>query len=220
MNTRVVLADDHALVRAGIRALLEGIPGITVVAEAGNGRVVLERIREHSPDIVLLDIAMAELNGIEALLMIRKEFPRTRVIILSMHADEEYVLRALRGGAAGYLLKDAAPVELETALRKVMAGKTYLTPVISGPVLEAYLGRSMGLETHPAGDSLDKLTQRQREVLQLIAEGCSTKDIAIRLHLSKKTVETHRAALMDRLGIHDVAGLVRFAIRKGLVSAD
>jgi len=212
---RVLLADDHALVRAGIRALLEGLEGVTVVAEAGNGSEVLELARKHRPDVVLLDISMPGLGGLEASALLKQELPEVRVVMLSMHANEEYVLQALRAGAVGYMLKDSATAELELALQAVMQGETYLSPPISRQVVEGYVQR-VGAE-QPAADHL---TPRQRQVLQLIAEGLSTKEIAYRLELSVKTVETHRAQLMERLQIRDIAGLVKYAIRNGLVSSE
>lgn len=212
---RVLLADDHALVRAGIRALLEDLEGVTVVAEAGNGSEVLELARKHRPDVVLLDISMPGLGGLEASAQLKQELPEVRVVILSMHANEEYVLQALRAGAAGYMLKDSATAELELALQAVMQGETYLSPPISKQVVEGYVQR-VGAEQPVA----DNLTPRQRQVLQLIAGGHSTKEIAYHLELSVKTVETHRAQLMERLQIHDIAGLVKYAIRNGLVSSE
>jgi DNA-binding NarL/FixJ family response regulator len=211
---RVLLADDHALVRAGIRALLEGLEGVTVVAEAGNGSEVLELARKHCPDVVLLDISMPGLGGLEASALLKQELPEVRVVMLSMHANEEYVLQALRAGASGYMLKDSATAELELALQAVMQGETYLSPRISKQMVEGYVQR-VGAE-QPAADNL---TPRQRQVLQLIAGGHSTKEIAYHLELSVKTVETHRAQLMDRLQIRDIAGLVKYAIRNGLVSS-
>jgi len=211
---RVLLADDHALVRAGIRALLQGLEGVTVVAETGNGAEVLELARTHRPDVVLLDISMPGLSGLDVSEQLERELPEVRVVVLSMHANEEYVLQALRSGAAGYMLKDSATAELELALKAVMQGETYLSPPISKQVVEGYVQR-VGAE-QPASE---KLTPRQREVLQLIAEGLSTKEIAYRLELSVKTVETHRAQLMERLQIRDIAGLVKYAIRSGLASS-
>jgi len=211
---RLLLADDHALVRAGIRALLESLDGISVVAEAGNGSEVLELARVHRPDIVLLDISMPGLGGLEVSAQLKQELPEVRVVMLSMHANEEYVLQALRSGAVGYMLKDSATAELELALRAVMQGETYLSPPISKQVVDGYVQR-VGTE-QPAPDNL---TPRQRQVLQLIAEGHSTKEIAYRLELSVKTVETHRAQLMERLQIREIAGLVKYAIRNGIVTA-
>jgi len=210
--TRVLLADDHALVRAGLRSLLEKMAALRVVAEAGDGRTALELIGQHRPEVVLMDIAMPGLNGLEALARVGKEFPTVKVIVLSMHANEEYVVQALRAGAAGYLLKEAAVVELEVALGAVARGETYLSPRISKAVIDSYLER---LGNRPA--PLDRLTPRQREIVQLIAEGKNTKEIAFLLEVSIKTIEAHRAQLMERLGIHDVAGLVRYAMRTGLV---
>ena len=212
---RVVLADDHTLVRAGIRTLCESLDGVTVVAEAADGNQVLEMVKSYRPDIVLMDITMKTLNGLEATAQIRREFSQTRVIILSMHAAEDFVQQALKAGAAGYLLKDAAVPELETAITAVMRGEVYLSPQISRLIVQSYMQHAGAVE-----GPLGVLTPRQREILQLIAEGHSTKDIGFRLGLSVKTVEAHRAQIMERLEIHDIAGLVRFAIRVGLVSAD
>ncbi len=214
-SMRLLLADDHRLVRAGIRTLLEGIAGVTVIAEASDGREALDLVHAHHPDIVLMDIAMPGLNGLEAIAQIGEHFPFVRVIVLSMYANEEYVLRALRLGAAGYLLKDVAPAELEMAIRATTCGQTYLCPTVSKLVAD-YLRR---VDDDP--DSVfDRLTPRQREVLQLIAEGHTTQEMAQILGITAKTVETHRSNLMDRLDIHEVAGLVRYAISVGLVTVD
>lgn len=212
---RVLLADDHALVRAGIRALAEGLDGIQVVGEAGDGHEALRLIAKLRPDVALMDISMSGLNGLEATARVAKEFPDTRVIILSMHATEEYVLQALAAGATGYLLKGSDRSELEAALRAVSRGDSYLSPAVSKHVVGDYVRRVAGEAVPRAA-----LTPRQKEILQLIAEGQTTKAIARRLSLSVKTVETHRAGLMDRLDIHDVAGLVRYAIRTGLVTPE
>ncbi len=213
--TRVLLADDHALVRAGFRALLQSLPDMEVVAEAGDGREALRLISLHQPDVVLMDIGMPGLNGLDAAARIAEESPQIRVIILSMHATEEYVLRALRAGAAGYLLKDAGTAELELAVRAVVRGETYLSPAVSKHVIAEYVQR---VSREP--NSFDQLTPRHREILQLIAEGQTTKQIAQTLDLSVKTIETYRTQLMERLDIHDIAGLVRYAIRMGLISPD
>ena len=210
--TRVLLADDHALVRAGIRSLLSTVPGVEVVAEAGTGQEAVALAEKLRPHVVLMDIAMHNLNGLDATARIVKRHPETRVIIVSMHASEEYALEALRAGASGYVLKDADLMELEHAIGAVTRGDTYLSPAISRHVIADYRRR---VTEQP--EPLDRLTPRQREVLQRIAEGLSTKEIAFKLSLSVKTVETHRAQLMERLNIHDVAGLVRFAVRVGLV---
>lgn len=210
---KILLADDHALVRAGIRALLQTLSGVTVVAETGDGREALELIVRHAPDVALLDVTMPGLNGLEVAERVTRQSPRTAVLILSMHANEAYVAQALRAGVRGYLLKDAAAAELEAALRAVSRGETFLSPAVSRQVVNLFLTRS---SVEPS--ALAVLTPRQREILQLIAEGHSTKEIASLLDLSVKTIEAHRATLMDRLNIHDVPGLVRFAIRSGLIS--
>jgi DNA-binding NarL/FixJ family response regulator len=218
---RVVLADDHNLVRAGIRALLERIPGVEVVGEASDGREALALIQREKPDLALLDISMPELNGLEAAQRIAREVPRTRLVILSMHANEAYVARALKLGVVGYMLKEGFAEELPVLLRAAERDEIYLSPGISKQLVYALQARSTSREGQAgAGDTDGVLTSRQREILQLVAEGKSTKDIAQVLSLSVKTVETHRAQLMDRLGIHDVAGLVRYAIRAGLVSSE
>jgi DNA-binding NarL/FixJ family response regulator len=210
---RIILADDHALVRQGIRTLVEKIKGVTVVGEADNGLQVLDLTRELGPDIVIMDIGMPELNGLEATLRLKQEFKDIQVIMLSMYASDEFVLQALRAGAMGYLLKNARAQELEEAVRTVAEGSMYLTPAVSGSVAEY-------MRNPKSENPLDKLTTRQREILQLIAEGYSTKNIAGKLFISEKTVETHRSRLMDNLGIFDIAGLVRFAIRNHLITPE
>jgi DNA-binding NarL/FixJ family response regulator len=211
VKIRILLADDHALVRAGMKSLLESAEGFEVVGEAPNGREALRLAKALKPDVALFDIAMPELNGLDAARRLGTECPEVRVLILSMHTDPGYVREAMQAGTAGYLLKDAGVEELELAIRAALRGERYLDPRISKQVIEGYV---RGLDT-PEGAAL---TPRQREILQLIAEGRSTREIAQRLHVSVKTVETHRAQLMDRLGIRDVAGLTRYAIRIGLVS--
>lgn len=210
---RVVLADDHLLVRAGLRKLLESMPNLQVVGEADDGLAALALVEQLKPDLVLMDIAMPKLNGLEATIRLLKAWPTIRVLILSMHQNEEYVRQALRHGAVGYLLKDAAPMELDRAIEAIRRDETYLSPAVTKGVLTDYVQRLRGDEP-PAG----QLTPRQREVLQLVAEGLSTKEIARRLGLSVKTVETHRSQLMKQLDIHEVAGLVRYALRAGLIS--
>jgi DNA-binding NarL/FixJ family response regulator len=210
-----LLADDHTLVRAGFRALFQNLEGMEIVAEAGDGDDALRLVEEHRPDVVLLDIAMPKLNGLEVARRVKEAFPDVRVIMLSMHANEEYVLQALCVGASGYLLKDADTAELELALRAVTSGNTYLSPAVSKHVIEDYVQR---VNSEPG--SVDQLTPRQREVLQLIAKGHTTKEIAQAMAISVKTVETHRTQLMKALDIHDIAGLVRYAVRMGLVSPD
>lgn len=210
---RVLLVDDHDLVRAGLRSLLEKIPGFEVIGEATNGREALRQIEALAPNIVLMDLMMPELNGLDATALAVGQFPKTRVIVLSMNSGEEFVLPALQAGATGYLLKNIDPIELERAIKAVARGETYLCSNIPNQVIEACLSSNSG----PI-NSLQKLTQRQREVLQLIAEGNTIKLIAEKLGISAKTVETHRHDLMAVLGIHDVAGLTRYAIRMGLIT--
>ncbi len=214
-KVRVLLVEDHTLVRAGFRALLEKLEGIQVIGEVSNGRDALKISKEMEPEVVLMDIAMPEMNGLEATSRMRQECPKTKVLMLSMYTNEEYLKEALRAGAQGYLLKDADRAELELAIKTVCRGETYLTPAVAKFTLDAYCRQG-----DAQGGPLGRLTGRQREILQLIAEGCSTKQIAQRLDLSVKTVETHRAQLMERLEIHDVPGLVRLAIRTGLVRSD
>lgn len=214
-SIRVLLADNHTLVRAGLRALLQSLESIEVVAEAEDGREALRLVETHQPDVVLMDVAMPGMNGLEATARVLKDFPAVHVIILSMHANEEYVLQALRAGAVGYVLKDSGVSELELALKAVSRGETYLSPAVSKHVVADYVRRVGG-----ESNSLGHLTPRQREILQLLAQGRSMKEIAQLLYISIKTVETHRAQLMERLDIHEVAGLVRYAIRMGLVTPD
>lgn len=212
---RVLIVDDHDLVRAGVRALLDKIAGIEVIAEAGNGREALEKIELLHPDLVLMDILMPELNGLDATARAASKFPDTRIVILSMNATQEVVIQALQAGAAGYLLKNTSPAELELAIKAVIRGEMYLSSAISQHVIEACLKRL----TSPASDR-EMLTPRQREILQLIAEGNTTKAIAHKLGISVKTAESHRTDLMDAIDIHDIAGLTRYAIRMGLISPD
>jgi DNA-binding NarL/FixJ family response regulator len=207
---RILLVDDHAVVRAGVRALLQDSGDIQIIGEAADGAAAVELARAHPPDIVIMDIAMPHLNGLEAAARIKEENPAVQVVILSMHDSREYVLQALKAGASAYVMKDSAPVELDLALAAVRRGDTYLSPAVSKQVIRDYLDSANRQPDTP-------LTPRQREVLVLIARGVSTKKIAHQLNVSVKTVETHRAQVMERLGINDVAGLVRYAIRTGLV---
>ena len=207
-----MLVDDHALVRAGIRSLLEKLAGVEVVAEAGDGLEALRLVAEYHPQVVLMDIAMPNLNGLEATQRLARDFPGVPVIILSIYADEEHVYQALRAGAVGYLLKDAAIAELEMAIRAVAQGETYLSPPISKPVIMEYVRR-----TNAGLGSTDRLSPRQTEILKLMASGTSMKQIALTLGISVKTVETHRAALMARIGVRDIPGLVRYALKNGLI---
>lgn len=211
---RVLLIDDHALVRAGIRALVSGIKGVEIAGEAGTGGEALQLIEDLQPDIVLLDLSMPGLSGFEVLAKTKKRFPHIRIIVLTVHESGQYAIEALRGGAAGFLPKSAASVELREAIVRVAAGESY----VSGEVArKAVLQQAKVTEQNYL---LDSLTPRQREILTLIAEGNNMKDIARALNISVKTVESHRAQLMERLGIHELAGLVRFAIRMGLVNLE
>jgi DNA-binding NarL/FixJ family response regulator len=210
---RLIIADDHMLMRAGVRKLLELVDGVEVVGETGNGLDVGDLVAALSPDIVLLDINMPGLDGLEVTAQLTKAWPDTRVLILSMYDSDEYVSQALANGAKGYILKDAAPAELENAIQTVMRGDTYLSTAVSQHVLDAYVQRLRGEK--PATVSL---SPRQREVLRLIAQGHSTKDIARHLDLSVKTVETHRTRLMQQLDVHEITGLVRYALRIGLIA--
>jgi DNA-binding NarL/FixJ family response regulator len=211
---RVLIADDHALVRAGIRALVERIDGVVVVGEAGKGSEALELVTQLGPDLLLLDITMPDGNGFDVLDQLTKLYPEIRVIVLTVHEAGEYAIRAVREGAAGYLPKSAASTELEEAIRTVVSGKRYISPeTAQNTIIEQGRGATKR-------DLLATLSPRQREVLRLIAEGRTTKQIARELEISVKTVETHRAQLMERLGIHDVAGLVRYAIIVGLIDVE
>jgi DNA-binding NarL/FixJ family response regulator len=212
---RILIADDHALVRAGFRSLLEKLDGCEVVADVGDGREALRLLEQLQPDVVLMDVKMPGLNGLEATARITRDYPNVRVVILSMYTNEEYVIQALRAGAVGYLLKDAAIPELHLAVQAAVRGEMYLSPAISKRVLMDYVQLVGG-----GGGMLDALTGRQREVLQLIAEGHTIKEVAQILQISVKTAEAHRTQLMERLDIHDVTGLVRFAIRVGLVTPE
>lgn len=211
---RVLLADDHPIVRAGIRAELEKLPEVKIVGETAGGREAVELVGERRPEVVFMDISMPGLNGLEATARIVRDFPQVRVVILSRHENEEYLWQALRSGAAGYLLKKAVIAELVAALRRVAAGEVYFSRELSDRLLKKFPLRQIIRSSSP----LDVLSERQREVLQLIAEGQTTKSIALILKVSPKTVEYHRALLMDRLNIHDIPGLVRFALRTGLIS--
>jgi DNA-binding NarL/FixJ family response regulator len=211
---RVVLADDHAIVRRGLRSLLEAEPGVTVVADAGDGLEAVRLCAEHQPDVVVLDIAMPLLNGIDVAARLQKGDRRPRVVILSMHTDESYILRALAAGAQAYLLKDATDEDLIPALRTVMAGKPFFSAAVAAVLVEDYVHhlRAKGLT-----DSFHLLTAREREVLQLLAEGRSNKEAAGLLELGLSTVETHRANLMQKLNLHNTAEIVLYAVRKGMI---
>jgi len=208
----ILMADDHALVRAGIRALLESLPGIHVVGETGDGLEAVEIVRRNPPDVILLDVTMPGMNGFEAAARIVQLGVPTRVLMISMHASPDYAARAFAAGALGYLNKDAAFEELSEAIDRVCAGQRYLCRAIDADLVQQHEQRA-----GKGASGLDALTPRQRQILQLVAEGLGTRQIAERLFLSVKTVETHRAQLMERIGIHDIPGLVRFAIRHGLL---
>jgi DNA-binding NarL/FixJ family response regulator len=210
-STRVLLADDHALVRAGFRALLREL-GIQVVAEASDGSEALRLIELHMPDVVLMDIGMPELNGLQATAIVTQEFPKVRVIILTMHTNGEYVRRALRAGAVGYLLKNSKATELELAIKAAAQGESYISPAVAKFIAADYARRGSG-KTSP----LERLAPRQLEILQLIAKGYSRKQIAEKLVISVKTFDAYRAQLMEQLDIHDTAGLVKYASEMGLV---
>lgn len=220
MSVKVLVADDHKIVRDGLRSLLSREADIEVVGEAETGRQATEMARQLKPEVVIMDIAMREMNGIEATRQLKEESPSTHVIALSMHSDRRYVSEMLAAGATGYLLKDGAFEELATAIRRVSNGQMFLAQGVSGTVLNDYVSRLNGTGPGGAQGNGKPLSPRERQVLQLIAEGVSTKQIAADLHLSVKTVETHRRQMMDKLGIYNVAGLIKHAIREGIASLD
>jgi two-component system response regulator NreC len=215
---KVLLAEDHTIVRKGIRSLLDGVTDIEVIGEAEDGREAVEKVGQLLPDVVLMDNTMPILNGLEATRQIKKQFPHIMVLILTMHTDEEYIFQFLQAGASGYLVKKTAPKELVSAIKAVYRGDSFLSPSISKKVIEEYLRH--GRETDARKDSYTQLTDREREVLQLIAEGFSNKEIAEQLHLSIKTVGNHRLNLMEKLDIHNVSDLTKYAIRKGIISLE
>jgi two-component system response regulator NreC len=212
---RILLADDHNVMRRGLRLLLKSQPDFTVVAEAADGRQAVEQAAAHKPDVVVLDVAMPNLSGIEAAQRIQSECPHTAVVVLSMHSDEGYVLRALKAGAKGYLLKDSAEGDLIEAIRAVSRGKTFFSPEISRMLVEDYVRE---IRTRSVEDSYELLTSREREVLQMVAEGRSNKEVATALNLSLYTVETHRRNLQDKLNLHSLAELILYAVRKRVIS--
>jgi two-component system, NarL family, response regulator NreC len=212
---RVLLADDHTLIRAGLRMVVAAQPDLTVVGEAGDGRQAVAMTQNLKPDVVVMDIGMPGLNGIEAARQIRAALPETQVVMLSMHSDEAYVLRALKAGAKAYLLKDSAEPDLARAIRAAAAGKSFFSPAVGKVLLEDYM---RAMERSGAEDSYEVLSAREREILQLVAEGHSSKEIADMLHLSVYTVETHRARLMQKLNLRGTPELILYAVRKGIVS--
>ena len=212
---RILLADDHTVVRKGLRLLLESHPDFKVIAEASNGREAVALAEEHAPDVVVLDVAMPLLNGIEAARQISVKLPAAAIVFLSMHSDEGYVLKALKAGAKAYLLKDSAEDDLITAIRVVKDGKAFFSPAISKMLVEDYMRQMREREVE---DSYELLTTREREILQLFAEGKSVKEVAALLDLSLYTVETHRSNIFQKLDLHSVAELILYAVRKGVIS--
>jgi two-component system, NarL family, response regulator NreC len=211
---RLLLADDHAIVRRGLRSLLECDPSLEVVAEAADGMEALRLAAEHRPDILIVDIGMPKLNGIEVAARAQKLSPPPAVIILTMHTDESYILRALNAGARAYLLKDATDEDLMPAIRAVSAGKPYFSPTVTAVLVEDYMRQ---LQSRGLTDSFHLLTDREKEVLQLLAEGRSNKEVAALLELGLSTVETHRGNLMQKLNLHNTAEIVLYAVRKGII---
>lgn len=212
---RILLADDHTVMRKGLRLLLESQEGLTVVAEAADGRQTVEMVQKESPNVVVLDVAMPNLNGIEAARQISARFPATAIVVLSMHSDEGYVFRALKAGARAYLLKDSAEHDLIDAIRAVSEGKAFFSPAISKMLVEDYMRQMREREVE---DSYDLLTPREREILQLLAEGKSNKEVAASLNLSLYTVETHRGNILQKLNLHSVPELILYAVRKGIIA--
>jgi DNA-binding NarL/FixJ family response regulator len=212
---RIVLADDHTIMRHGLRLVLERQPDFAVVGEANNGREAVDLVILETPDVAVIDIAMPLLNGIEAAKRITEERSKTAVVILSMHSDESYILRALRAGARGYLLKDSAETDLIQAIRAVCAGKAFFSPAVSRVLADDYLRQ---IQQQGVEDSYELLTARERELLQLIVELKSTKDIANLLGISPRTIDTHRGNLMQKLNVHSIPELILYAVRKGVIS--
>jgi two-component system, NarL family, response regulator NreC len=211
---RILVADDHSVIRSGLRLVLERQPDFQVVAEASDGREAVTAAGETKPDVVVMDLAMPNLNGIEAARQITSSHPATAVVVLTMHSDEEYVLRALKAGARGYLLKESAEADLIAAVRAVSAGKAFFSPVVSRMLVEDYVRQ---LQDRDLEDSYELLTAREREILQLVAEGKSNKEIANLLNLSVYTVETHRSNILEKLNLHSVPELILYAVRKGVI---
>src|SRR5665213_791685 len=217
MQIKILLADDHQIVREGLRALVTAQDGMSVVGESPNGRDAIERAHELKPDVVVMDIGMPDLNGIEATRRILADNPRCKIVGLSMHSDRRFLTEMLKAGATAYLLKDSAFEELAAAIRAVTAGQVYLSPRIADAVVDGYLH---GTDSARQPSAFAVLTSREREVLQLVAEGLATKQIAAALHVSVKTVETHRRQIMEKLDLHSVAELTKYAIREGLASIE
>ena len=211
---RVLIVDDHTLLRAGLRSLLAQDPGIEIVGEAADGRDAVRAVGQLSPNLVLMDLTMPGMNGIEAVTEIKRRYPEVRVLVMTLHTSEDFIHASLRAGADGYILKDATHDELRVAIRSVLMGKTYLSMDVSGKVVSGYLG---GGKSASGSSVFDTLTHREREILKLVAEGRPNKGIAEFLNLSVKTVEKHRSNLMSKLDVHNAAGLTAFAIEKGLL---
>jgi DNA-binding NarL/FixJ family response regulator len=212
---RIVLADDHTVVRKGLRLLLESQSGFVVIADAADGRETVALVEKHQPDVVVMDVAMPILNGIEAARQISTRHPQTAIVFLSMHSDESYVLKALKSGARAYLLKDSAEYDLINAIKAVSEGKAFFSPAISKMLVEDYMRQ---MREKDVEDSYELLTTREREILQLLAEGKNNKDVAALLNLSPYTVETHRANIFQKLNLHSTADLILYAVRKGVIS--
>jgi two-component system, NarL family, response regulator NreC len=214
-RVQIVLADDHTVVRKGLRLLLESVPQFQVVADAADGRRAVALVEEHRPDVVVMDIAMPILNGIEAARQISIKAPQTAIVFLSMHSDEAYVIKALKAGARAYLLKDSAENDLINAVKAVSEGKSFFSPAVSKMLAEDYMRQ---MREHGVDDSFDLLTTREREILQLLAEGKSNKEVASMLNLSLYTIETHRSNIFQKLNLHSTADLILYAVRKGVIA--
>src|SRR6202167_3618841 len=215
MSIRIVLADDHTVMRSGLRLLLERQPHLEVVGEAADGKQAVDMAAAEKPDVVIMDIAMPHLNGVEATRQIVSRNPRTAIAILSMHSDESYVIRSLKAGARAYLLKDSAEADLLAAVRALTEGKSFFSPAISKILVEDYMRQ---LENRGAEDTYELLTNREREILQLLAEGRTNKEVANMLNLSLYTVETHRTHILQKLNLHSVPELILYAVRKGIIA--
>ena len=216
MTIKIFIADDHRILREGLRSMIEKIRNVDVVGEAGNGREAVRLASERRPDVVIMDVNMPDLNGIEATRLLLKELPAVKVIALSMYSDKRFVAGMLRAGASGYLLKAGAFEELATAVQTVMAGDIYLSPRVTGVVIEDYVGQLNQEKSAPT----KTLSPREREILQLLAEGKSSKDVASLLHVSEKTVHSHRQNIMEKLNLHSIAELTKYAIREGITTVE
>ncbi|HMK77914.1 MAG TPA: response regulator transcription factor [Thermodesulfobacteriota bacterium] len=216
-KVRIVIAEDHTILREGLRSLLSSSPNFEIIGEAGDGREAIRQVRKFKPELILTDLSMPRMNGMEAIKEIKRESPATKILVLTVHRAEEYILATFRAGADGYLLKDSTHSELLMAVKKVLSGTHYISPEISEKVIEGYIEGKKSLKSRT---SWETLTQREREILKLIAEGYRNKEIAEDLCISVKTVEKHRANLMEKLDLHSIQALTTFAIEKGLVSRE